>query len=215
MLDFLKLSQKRYTTKHYDATKKVSHEDLMTLLEILRNTPSSLNMQPWHFLVLDNQKEVSKILPAISAFNHDRMIDSSYTIIFCAKSPFTQKNMEIILEQEEKDERYSDSMIKQERFTQCEQSLFGSNKTQKEIEQWAKDQVFIALGAFLYAAESLNIDATAIGGFNKAQLDECLNLKQKHLKSVVLATIGYRSAQDKNADRPKSRLPLNEIFTMI
>lgn len=215
MPDFLTLSKQRYTTKHYDPSKMVSDEDLKTLLAILRNTPSSLNMQPWHFAVLNNTKEAAKILPAVDEFNHERITHSSYTIVFCVKSPFTEKEVQEVIEKEDKDGRYPTQKMKHQILAHVNKKLFESGMTQQQREQWAKDQVFIALGAFLYAAASLNMDSTAIGGFNNARLDDCLNLKEQNLKSVVLATIGYRSSHDSNANRPKSRLEFNELFTIL
>ena len=45
----LEIARKRYTAKHYDATQPLTDEELDDLLEILRLTPSSINIQPWHF----------------------------------------------------------------------------------------------------------------------------------------------------------------------
>lgn len=214
MSDFLSLSNARYTTKHYDRNKKVSKDNLMTLLSILRNTPSSLNMQPWHFLILDNQVDAQKILPAIDGFNHERIIDSSYSIIFCSKSPLTPEDAKHVIEKEALDGRFSSEQMKEDRLKHLQAKLFDSNLT-PNLQHWQNQQVYIALGCFLYAAESLHIDTTAIGGFNSEKLDECLNLKEKNLSSVVIATIGYHSENDSNANRPKSRLNFDEIFTFI
>lgn len=43
--DVLRLLRTRYTTKHYDANRPVSDEDLEVLLEALRLTPTSVNGQ--------------------------------------------------------------------------------------------------------------------------------------------------------------------------
>lgn len=45
-MDMLKLIRERYTTKHYDATRRVSDEDMADLMEVLRLSPSSVNAQP-------------------------------------------------------------------------------------------------------------------------------------------------------------------------
>ncbi|EPI2108196.1 nitroreductase family protein, partial [Providencia rettgeri] len=47
-VDIASISEKRYTTKHYDGSKEVSKSDLIKLLTVLRNSPSSVNSQPWH-----------------------------------------------------------------------------------------------------------------------------------------------------------------------
>ena len=37
----------RYTTKKYDASKRISSEELAIIKEALRLSPSSINSQPW------------------------------------------------------------------------------------------------------------------------------------------------------------------------
>ena len=44
---------KRWSPRAFDATKSVSHEQIITLLEAARWAPSSYNDQPWRFMVCD------------------------------------------------------------------------------------------------------------------------------------------------------------------
>lgn len=210
----LELSQQRYTTKHYDPTKKVSAEQIKTLMEILRNAPSSLNVQPWHFIVIDNHKSQDKILPAIAEMNHSRVTDSSHTIVFCIKSPLTEDFLLRVNEKESQDGRYKDEAMKQERLDSLMNAVFnGKAKSAEGLDAWEKHQLYIALGQLLYATEQMGIDSTAIGGFNPTKLDQILGLTAKGLKSEVLVTIGFRAENDSNAKRPKSRLNQDELFT--
>lgn len=48
-----------------------------------------------------------------------------------------------------------------------------------------------------------------------AKMDEILGLEAKGLRTVVALSLGYRSANDSNATRPKSRLPLDEVVTVL
>ncbi|ELY4580756.1 NAD(P)H nitroreductase, partial [Cronobacter sakazakii] len=47
------------------------------------------------------------------------------------------------------------------------------------------------------------------------KMDEVLGLKEKGLRSVVVATIGYRSDADFNATLPKSRLDQDVVITQL
>jgi nitroreductase/dihydropteridine reductase len=85
----------------------------------------------------------------------------------------------------------------------------------QDTQQWMEKQVYLALGSLLLGAAALEVDATPIEGFDRAVLDEVLCLRGKGLSSVVLAALGYRSEDDFNASLPKSRLPEDEIFTLI
>jgi nitroreductase len=54
MENIIKALNRRYATGLYDTTKKVSDEDLNTILEAMRLTPSSFGLQPWKFIVVTN-----------------------------------------------------------------------------------------------------------------------------------------------------------------
>ena len=56
MTDMLDIVRQRYTTKHYDETKRISDEDFGKLAEVLRLSPSSVNSQPWHWFVADTDE---------------------------------------------------------------------------------------------------------------------------------------------------------------
>ena len=45
---------KRYTVKKYDTGKRISADDLATILEALRLSASSINSQPWKFVVVES-----------------------------------------------------------------------------------------------------------------------------------------------------------------
>ncbi|MBI0005635.1 MULTISPECIES: oxygen-insensitive NAD(P)H nitroreductase [Gilliamella] len=214
-MNIVEISQKRYTTKHYDKSKKIPKEKIEQLLTVLRNSPSSVNSQPWHFYIIDNDAAKNKILPAIAEFNQPRVTDSSHTILFCIKSPLEDAHLVNLLNQEEKDGRLPSSELKQ---TQDESRRFFVTKNSKTIESqqsWEGKQTYLALGQLLFAAAAIGVDSTAVEGFDCEKMDEILNLKQKGLKSLVIATLGYRSENDGNAHRPKSRLPEEQIFTFL
>ncbi|MFC1519444.1 nitroreductase family protein, partial [Pseudomonadota bacterium] len=44
----------RYTAKRYDPSKRVSKEDLAVICEAMRLSASSINSQPWKFIVLES-----------------------------------------------------------------------------------------------------------------------------------------------------------------
>ena len=46
----------RYTAKKYDETKRVSQEDMAIIKEALRLSASSINSQPWKFIVIESDE---------------------------------------------------------------------------------------------------------------------------------------------------------------
>lgn len=214
-MNMIDISAKRYTTKHYDKTKKISNEDIDKLCTILQNSPSSVNSQPWHFVVVGNDTGKEKILPAIAEPNKPRVVESSHTVVMCIKTPLDETYLQALLAQEEKDGRYPTEQDKQAQ-DKGRHFFVELNSSSLECQMaWERKQVYIALGQLLFAAAGMGIDSTAIEGFNTEKMDELLDLRSKGLSSVVVATLGYRDKHDSNASRPKSRLPKDQLFTFL
>ena len=47
---------RRYATKAFDATKKLPEDIVAQLFALLRLSPSSTNIQPWHFIVASSDE---------------------------------------------------------------------------------------------------------------------------------------------------------------
>ncbi len=69
-MDTVSLAKRRYTTKAYDASRRIPQATVDALLEQLRHSPSSVNSQPWHFIVADTaegrpawQRVPTRVLP--------------------------------------------------------------------------------------------------------------------------------------------------------
>jgi nitroreductase / dihydropteridine reductase len=215
IMNIVDISQKRYTTKHYDPTKKIPADKIEQLLAVLRNSPSSVNSQPWHFYVIDNDVVKNKILPAILEFNQPKVIGASHTIVFCIKTPLDEAHLVNLLNQEDKDGRYPSADLKQAQ-DQGRRHFVKLNSATIESQQcWESKQAYLALGQLLFAAAASGIDSTAIEGYDAVKMDDILDLKSKGLKSIVIATLGYRAENDGNAHRPKSRLPKEQLFTFL
>ena len=71
--DVLQLLRTRYTTKHYDASRPVSDEDLAVLLEALRLSPTSVNGQYTKFFVAKTPEARARLMPAVMDFNQERV----------------------------------------------------------------------------------------------------------------------------------------------
>jgi nitroreductase/dihydropteridine reductase len=65
----------RHTAKAYDPTRRIGEADLARLMELLRFSPSSTNLQPWHFIIAgtpEGKERVAKAAEGRFAFNARR-----------------------------------------------------------------------------------------------------------------------------------------------
>ncbi|OTG82963.1 oxygen-insensitive NAD(P)H nitroreductase [Acinetobacter sp. ANC 4648] len=217
-MDLLNVSKTRYTTKAYDAKRKIPQPQFDRLLEILRLTPSSINIQPWHFFIADNptaKERIAKSLVGKYAYNAAKVLDSSHTILFCTKADISEQHLENLIHQDDLSGRFKDEKAKQGQKDSRSGYVHYYRNEKGDIQRWAENQTFIALGQILLAAGIEGIDATPIGGFDEEIMTEELQLTEKGLVPSVLLTLGYRSDSDFNATLPKSRLNKEDIFTQL
>ncbi|TXJ10006.1 MAG: oxygen-insensitive NAD(P)H nitroreductase [Acinetobacter sp.] len=216
-MNFLELAQTRHTTKAYDQTKKIPHEQLEQLLEVLRLSPSSINIQPWRFLVAQSEQAKQNITQATQgafAYNIPKILNASEVIIFTAKTHIDAAHLDNILSHEEQAGRFRTPEAKDAQKN-TRQTYIDLYRSQNMIDSWVDNQIHIALGMLLSAAKSMHIDATAMGGFDHSMLDEVFGLKQYGLRSVVMTALGYRSTDDFNAHLPKARLSRDDVIQIF
>lgn len=214
-MNIAEVAMKRFTAKEYDGNKKIPEQQIKDLYTVLRNSPSSVNSQPWHFFIISSAQGKQKIMPAIFEFNHERITNASHIIVFCAKSPITEQHLQNLLVQEEQDGRFATADLKK-KTDEGRRYFVGINSNTPEQQlSWESKQVYIALGNLMLAAKTMGIDSTPIEGFSTQKMDEILNLPEKGLASVVVASLGYHTEHDYNAHLPKSRLPEAQLFTFM
>lgn len=217
-MDLLNISKTRYTTKAYDPSKKIPQQQFDRLIQILRLAPSSINIQPWHFFIIENdqaKQRISKSLVGKYAYNAPKILDSSHSILFCTKADITENHLTNLLNQDDQSGRFKDQTAKQAQQDARTGYVDFYRNEKGDIQRWAENQTFIALGQTLLAAGIEDIDATPIGGFDEQIISEELGLVEKGLIPSVLLALGYRSEQDFNAKLPKSRLNQDDIFTVL
>ncbi len=217
-MDLLNVSKTRYTTKAYDSSKKIPQEQFERLLEILRLAPSSINIQPWHYFIADNiaaKERIAKALVGKYAYNAPKVLESSHTILFCTKADITEEHLSNLLNRDDLSGRFKDDAAKQAQNNARTGYVDYYRNEKGDVQRWAENQTFIALGQMLLAAGIENLDATPIGGFDEQIISEELGLLEKGLIPSVIMTLGFRSEQDFNAKLPKSRLTAEEIFTKL
>ena len=206
--NFLDSLKWRYATKKFDAEKKVSEENMNEILEAGRLSASSFGLQPWKFVVVENKETRQKLKEA--GWNQAQITDASHLVILCARrnmekeyiSKFVRKTAEI-------------RNIPYESLKDYEDMMIGSvkGKTQQDLENWNKKQVYIALGTMLSACALKKIDACPMEGFDSTAFDRILELKD--YTSAAIMAVGYRAEDDAYAQYKKSRFDMKDVVQRV
>ncbi|MCW2118052.1 oxygen-insensitive NAD(P)H nitroreductase [Flavobacterium sp. 7A] len=208
----------RYSVKEFDATKKISEADIEQVKDLLRLSPSSINLQPWHFLIADTtegKQRIAKGTEGFFHFNTPKVYDASHVIVFAARTNADETYMTSILEQEDKDGRFAAQQFKDQ--VQGGRKLFVDlhKYDLKDLQHWMEKQVYLNMGSLLLGVAALGIDACPMEGVDLKALDIEFGLREKGYTALAVVSLGYRKDTDFNAKLPKSRFPEETIITKL
>ena len=210
MSKFIEHQNWRYATKKFDATKKVSEEDLNTLKEAIRMSSSSYGLQPYKVFIIENPELRAKLQAA--AWGQSQIVDASHLFIFANETNVGDETIDQFL-----------NTISVTRETPLE-SLAGYGDFMKSkistLEPaaknvWTSKQTYLALGNLLNAAAELKIDVTPMEGFVPAQVNEILGLDKQNLNASLIATVGYRHEDDATQFYKKVRKSQEDLFVTL
>ncbi len=204
----------RHSTKKYDASKKVSAEDLEVLYEAMRLSASSINSQPWKFIVIESdeaKERMSKTFANKHHYNLPHVFESSQIILFSHNPYYTRDDYAVVV-----DKGIEDGRTKPENregafgvFAFAEFNTDESGYT----APWTKAQLYIAMGNTLHTLARLKIDSTPLEGIDIDLVAEEFKEELAGYQCDVALAIGYRHPEeDFNAKLPKSRLNPEKIF---
>lgn len=212
------LATRRHTCKAFDPARRISPQDMAALKTLLRYTPSSVNSQPWHFLIAESAAGKESIAATLSgryAYNASKVRAASHVVVLCARRDMDDAHLSALIEQETADGRFA---TPEARANQYNSRGFYADLHREQLRDaglWMEKQVYIALGNLLLGAAALGLDACPMEGIDAGAIDTALGLEARGLRCVLLVALGYRSGEDFNAALPKSRLPEAAVISEI
>jgi len=207
----------RYTTKKFDASKRIPQEELAVIMEAMRLSASSINSQPWKFIVIESDEAKQRMHNTFAnkfQFNQPHVMSASHIIIFAHNPAYTRANYEAVI-----DKGIADLRTKPE----DKESAFGAfafvelnTDENGDTAAWTKAQTYLALGNTMHTLARLNIDSTPMEGIDSELVSKEFAVELDGYVSDVALAIGYRDAEnDYNIAPPKSRLAMEDVIVKL
>ena len=217
-MDLEEILNWRYSTKSFNPNKTISEEDFEQIKALLQMSPSSINSQPWHFIIAKTKTGKERLAKGTSgffSFNEAKVLNASHVVLFCSKTEVTDDYLVHVTDIEDEEGRFAKEEFKNQNLEA--KKLFADihRYDLKGAQHWMDKQVYLNIGNFLLGVATLGIDAVPMEGIDVKALDEEFGLREKGYTALVMVCIGYRADDDFNAKLPKSRLPKEEIFTEL
>lgn len=209
--------ENRYTAKRYDASKRISSEDLAVIYEATRLSASSINSQPWKFIVIESDAAKQRFHDTFAnkfQFNQPHAKSASHIILFAHNPHYTRDDYAKVV-----DKGIADGRTKVE---DREQAFAGFAFAELNTDQngntatWTKSQTYLALGNTLHVLSRLGIDSTTMEGVDSELIGEIFKEELGGFVCEVALAMGYHhSTEDYNASLPKSRLAMEEVLQVL
>lgn len=204
----------RHATKEFDPEKKVSESDFHTILETGRLSPNSLGLEPWRFVVIENEDLKEKLKPYSWGAQKQLNTASRFVIILARKNVTTDS--EYVQHIIRGIKKYEESTIPavEDKFNNF-QTNFHINDNERTLLDWASKQTYIALANMMTSAALLGIDSCPMEGFDLDKVTEILAeenvVDTEHFAPSVMVAFGYRKEEPKD----KVRQPAEDVIEWI
>ncbi|MDO4674117.1 nitroreductase family protein [Campylobacter sp.] len=197
----MKIFSTRYSCRNFK-DKDIEAQDLRKILEVARFSPSSLGLEPWKFLVVQDKIQKSQI--SLIANHQAHLKSAAALIIIVSRLDF---------------EDYFEDKLRQRKMSEVEfqkrvrlYKPFLSSMDKKAKLAYSREQAHIALASILYGANSLGIASCTIGGFDRDKLNEYLKLDTDKAQATLIVALGF--AADEGVP-DKARFTLDELVEFL
>jgi len=205
--DFRKAMDFRHACKIFDETKTIPDEQMHTILEAGRTSPSSFGMEGWKFLVISNDALKAKLRP--HCWDQVQITSCSHLVVILAAIENVKPSSG------EPQKRFARRPLSEEQkaayIELYSKHLSSTLSSDENIYHWTSKQSYIALANMMTCAASLGIDSCPIEGYEKEKVEAVLKLDNTKWQVSVLVPFGYRI----NEQSTQLRLPFEDVVEFI
>lgn len=193
--------------------QKIPKEDMDFILDCAWLSPSSIGLEPWRFIVLENEA-VKKQLKEIAWGAQYQLETASHFVLAIARKDVRYDSENIrqsLIRRGLKDKEILEARLKLYQTFQ-ENDLALTNE--RSLFDWAAKQTYIAMGNMMTAASMIGIDSCPIEGFHYAKANLILaqaGLIDPEKEGIAnMISFGYRLRDPKHS---RSRKPRQEVIS--
>lgn len=175
----------RKSVRVYDETVKISHEEMLEMIQESTTAPSSVNMQPWRFVVVESDEQKAKLKPLIR-FNTRQNDTSAAMVLIFGDMQCYELGEEIYNQAVEEGK-----MPVEVRDQQLAAIIpYYKNFTRQQMNDVVKIDASLAAMQLMLVARAHGYETNPIGGFEADLLAEAMGLDKERYVPVMIVSIG-------------------------
>ncbi|MDT2785041.1 nitroreductase family protein [Enterococcus asini] len=200
--DFADVTFGRKSVRLYDETYKISHEEMLEMIQEATTAPSSVNMQPWRFVVVESEEAKAKLKPLIRFNTKQNDTSSAMVLIFgdlqcyeLGEEIYNQAVAEGKMPEEVRDQQLASIIPYYKSFTKA------------QMNDVVKVDSSLAAMQFMLTARAHGYETNPICGFEADALAETFGLDKERYVPVIILSVG----KAKESGYTSVRLPAEKI----
>ncbi|MGM7681331.1 NAD(P)H-dependent oxidoreductase [Cytobacillus sp. Hm23] len=183
MQNFSEALNFRHATRHFQLDKMIPEKDLKFVLNSAIKAPSSLNLEHWEYVVLQDKDTKSKLKDV--CYSQQQVEDASAVVVILAKKeklldPNSPEVNKLIRE------RIPENGIP------IAVNFLQSFPNSDAFTAWSKSQCYITAAFLMMAAATLKIDSCPMEGFVNDDVLKLLNYSSEEYEAALVIPLGYR-----------------------
>ncbi|MBF2347449.1 nitroreductase family protein [Listeria seeligeri] len=202
--DFEDLMKNRRSIREYDETVKISQEEMQAILTDAVTAPSSVNMQPWRFVVVESDAGKEKLKPLIR-FNTLQNDTSAAMILIFGDLQNFENGEKIYGGAVERGLMPAD--IKEQQMAKLSQ--YFKIIPRSELERVVLIDGGIVAMQLMLVARAYGYDTNPIGGFERTEVAKAFGMDPERYEPVMIVSIG----KAKTDGYDSYRLPIGDVTT--
>ncbi len=200
----------RYACKKFDTEKKLSPEQVDTLVKAFNLTATSYGLQPMKLQVITNTDLREKLFA--NSFNQAQVKDASHLFVITAKVNMNQSDIDAYFDLIDDLRATPKELIAPYR---AHLTNWVASESENNMDIWARKQTYIALGNLLNVCAVIGVDSCPMEGFDANAYDEILNLKETDYTTSLVLPVGFRHEEDFMSQLKKVRMEESKIVSFI
>jgi nitroreductase len=196
--------RERHSVRKYDSNYKISRNELSEMITEATLAPSSSNLQPWKFIVIQDT-DLKKELRTIA--NNQEQVETASAVIAVLGDKEMYKNASKVGRC-----AYDAGLIDEATMTRMIEGstkLYSSASDEKRAEIASYDAGLVSMQMMLIA-KARGYDTVPMGGFDKQKFIDRFEVSERYFP-IVLIALGKAEAPG----RQTTRLPLDEVVSFM
>lgn len=197
------IMQNRYSCRIFE-DKKVDNKTINEILDLARLSPSSLGIEPWHFIVVSKKEDILELGKIANEQAHVQ--NCSHIIAIISRNDLQGKDeyLQNIIARKQKD---------QDKFKKI-LDIFSKRfdpMSKEEINHYAALQCYLVCANLVNIAYANGVQSCIVAGFDVKRANEFFKLSDT-FNTVLLVPLGYGNP---NSSKPKFRKNMSQSVTWI